>query len=153
MESALCSVSLEPRNWLMVSNIPFGSEWKDYLKRHSSIFGWNFRKVTLPFASIRNFRNFLSNGKHPWMVVVLCWFWQFGSMPALEEAMTSWFHCSAKNTPKWEKIIAKNKGAFFKACSRSTRSISGTSELAVLKKKPFPCFLNVKSSFVPPYGS
>ena len=49
----LCSVSLEPRNWLMVSNIPFGSyqpEWKDYLKTYSSIFGWNFRKVTLPFT-------------------------------------------------------------------------------------------------------
>ena len=48
----------EPRNWLMVNNIPFGSyqpEWKDYLKTYSSIFG-------LP--SIRNFRNFLSNGTH-----------------------------------------------------------------------------------------
>ena len=81
------------------------------------------------------------------------WLHQFGSMPVLEEAMTSWFHCSAKNTQKWEKIIAKNKGAFLKACSRSTRSISGTSELAVLMKKPFPCFLNIKSSFVPHYGS
>ena len=40
----LCSVSLEPRNWLMVSNIPFGlyePEWTDYLKTYSSIFGWN----------------------------------------------------------------------------------------------------------------
>ena len=30
-------------------------------------------------------------------------FWhieQFGSMPVLEEGMTSWFHCSAKNTQK-----------------------------------------------------
>ena len=29
----------EPRNWLMVSNIPFGSyqpEWTDYLKTYSS---------------------------------------------------------------------------------------------------------------------
>ena len=37
----------------MVSNIPFGSyqpEWMDYLKTYSSIFGWNFRKVALPFA-------------------------------------------------------------------------------------------------------
>ena len=37
----------------MVSNIPFGSyqpEWTDYLKTYSSIFGWNFRKVTLPFT-------------------------------------------------------------------------------------------------------
>ena len=36
----------------MVSNIPFGSyqpEWKDYLKTYCSIFGWKFRKVTLPF--------------------------------------------------------------------------------------------------------
>ena len=43
----------EPRNWLMVSNIPFGSyqpEWKDYFKTLSSIFGRNFRKVTLPFT-------------------------------------------------------------------------------------------------------
>ena len=40
----LCSASLEPRNWLMVSNIPFGlyePEWTDYLKTFSSIFGWN----------------------------------------------------------------------------------------------------------------
>ena len=43
----------ELRNWLMVSNIPFGSyqpEWKDYLKTYSSIFGWKFRKVNLPFT-------------------------------------------------------------------------------------------------------
>ena len=44
----------EPRNWLMVRNIPFGSyqpEWKDYLKTYSSIFGWNFRKVTIYLPS------------------------------------------------------------------------------------------------------
>ena len=35
-------------------------------------------------------------------------------MPVLEEAMTSSSYCSAKNTQKWEKIIAKNKGAFSK---------------------------------------
>ena len=40
----------------------------------------------------------------------------------------------------------QKQGSFFKACSRSTRSISGTSEVAVLMKKPFPCFLNVKSA-------
>ena len=37
----------------MVSNIPFASyqpEWKDYLKTHSSILGWNFWKVTLSFT-------------------------------------------------------------------------------------------------------
>ena len=57
----LCSVSLEPRNWLMVSNIPFGSyqpEWTDYLKTYSSIFGWNFRKVTLPFTFHPEFPKF-----------------------------------------------------------------------------------------------
>ena len=38
-------------------------EWKYY----TSIFGWNFRKVTrYHLPSIRNFWNFLSNGKHPW---------------------------------------------------------------------------------------
>ena len=61
----LCSASLEPRNWLMVSNIPFGlyePEWTDYLKTFSSIFGWNLNDH---LTSIRNFRNFLSNGKHP----------------------------------------------------------------------------------------
>ena len=51
-------------------NIPFGSyqpEWTNFLKTHiyPSIFGWNFRKVTYLLPSIRNFRNFLSNGKHP----------------------------------------------------------------------------------------
>ena len=49
------------RNWLMVSNIPFGSyqpEWKDYLKTYSSIFGWNFRKVTLPFSFHPEFPKF-----------------------------------------------------------------------------------------------
>ena len=74
-------------------------------------------------------------------------------MPVFGRSDDVMIHCSAKNTQKWEKIIAKDKGAFFKVCSRSTRSISGTSELAVLMKKPFPCFLNVKSSFVPHYGS
>ena len=53
----------------MVSNIPFGSyqpEWEDYVKTYSSIFDWNFRKVTLHhLPSIRNFRNFPSNDKHP----------------------------------------------------------------------------------------
>ena len=61
----------ELRNWLMVSNIPFGSyqpEWKDYLKMYSSIFSWNFRKWPYHLPSIRNFRNFPSNGKHPWIV-------------------------------------------------------------------------------------
>ena len=31
----------------------------------SSIFGWNFRKVTLPFTFHLEFLKFLSNGKHP----------------------------------------------------------------------------------------
>ena len=67
-EFVLCEsgTDQELRNWLMVSNIPFGSyqpEWKDYLKTYSSIFGWNWRLEVTP--SIRNFRNFLSNGKHP----------------------------------------------------------------------------------------
>ena len=79
--------------------------------------------------------------------------YQFGSMQVLEEAVTSWFHCSATNTQKWEKIIARNEGAIFKACSRSPRSISGTPELAVPTKKPSPCFLNVKGSFLPHFGS
>ena len=51
----------ELRNWLMVSNILFGSyqpEWTDYLKTYSSIFGWNFRKVTLPFTSHPEFLKF-----------------------------------------------------------------------------------------------
>ena len=51
----------EPRNWLMVSNIPFGlyePEWTDYLKTYSSIFGWNFRKVTLPFTLHPEFPKF-----------------------------------------------------------------------------------------------
>ena len=51
----------ELRNWLMVSNIPFGlyqPEWKDYLKTYSSIFGWNFRKVTLPFTFHLEFLKF-----------------------------------------------------------------------------------------------
>ena len=43
-----------------------------------------------------------------------------------------------------EKNNRKKHGAFFKAFSRSSRSISGTSELAVPTKKPSPCFLNVK---------
>ena len=33
----------------------------------------------------------------------------------------------------------------------SQQVLSGV--VAVLMKKPFPCFLNVKSSFVPHYGS
>ena len=51
----------EPRNWLIVNNIPFGSyqpEWKDYLKTYSSIFGWNFRKVNLPFTFHPEFPKF-----------------------------------------------------------------------------------------------
>ena len=48
----LCRVSLEPRR-------ACGNE------RNTSIFDWNFRKVTLPFTFHRNFRNFPSNGKHP----------------------------------------------------------------------------------------
>ena len=51
----------ELRNWLMVSNIPFGSyqpEWTDYLKTYSSIFGWNFRKATLPFTFHPEFPKF-----------------------------------------------------------------------------------------------
>ena len=79
--------------------------------------------------------------------------YQFESMPVLEEAVTSWFHCSAKNTRKREKIIARNKGTFFKACSRSPRSISWTSELTVPTKKHSPRFLNVKGSFLPHFGS
>ena len=45
----------------MVSNIPFGSyqpEWKDYLKTYSSIFGWKFRKVTLPLTFHPEFPKF-----------------------------------------------------------------------------------------------
>ena len=46
---------------VIVSNIPFGSyqpEWTDYLKTYSSIFGWNFRKVTLPFTFHPEFPKF-----------------------------------------------------------------------------------------------
>ena len=42
-------------------NIPFGlyqPEWTDYLKMYSSIFGWNFRKVTLPFTFHLEFPKF-----------------------------------------------------------------------------------------------
>ena len=45
----------------MVSDIPFGSyqpEWKDYLKTYSSIFDWNFQKVTLPFTFHPEFPKF-----------------------------------------------------------------------------------------------
>ena len=74
-------------------------------------------------------------------------------MPVLEEAVSSWFHWSAKNTQKWEINNRKKHGAFFKAFSRSSRSKSGTSELAVPTKKPSPCFLNVKGSFLPHFGN
>ena len=45
----------------MVSNILFGlyePEWTDYLKTYSSIFGWNFRKVTSPFTFHPEFPKF-----------------------------------------------------------------------------------------------
>ena len=45
----------------MVSNIPFGSyqvEWMDHLKTYSSIVGWNFQKVTLPFTFHPEFLKF-----------------------------------------------------------------------------------------------
>ena len=59
----------EKSGWGVESNIPFGScqpEWTDYLKTYSSIFGWKISEkwpYHVPF--ILNFRNFLSNGKHP----------------------------------------------------------------------------------------
>ena len=78
---------------------------------------------------------------------------QFGSMPVLEEAVTSWSHCSARNTQKMGKNNRKKHGAFFKAWCRTSRSIPGTSEVAVPTKKPSPCFLNVKGSFAPHFSS
>ena len=64
----------EPRNLKMVSNIPFVSyqpEWKDYLKTYSSIFDWNFRKVTLPFTFHPEFPKFLSNGNQQTQQILL----------------------------------------------------------------------------------
>ena len=52
----------------MVSNVTFGSyqpEWTDYLKTYSSIFGWNFRKVTLPFTFHPEFPKFSVKWKAP----------------------------------------------------------------------------------------
>ena len=53
----------------MVSNIPFGSyqpEWTDYLKFSVGISEkWPFNLL----PSIRNFRNFFLNGKHPWRLL------------------------------------------------------------------------------------
>ena len=75
-----------------------------------------------------------------WLHWKLACLWQFDSC-FRQFWKKRWRHDSIvllKIRKNRKKIIAKNKGAFFKACSRSTCSISGTSELAVLMKKPFP---------------
>ena len=52
-------------------------------------------------------------------------------MPVLEEVVTSWFHCSAKNTQKWEKNNRKKQGSFsqslFQVSSFNTRDFRASS--------------------------
>ena len=65
--SRVSGTEKELRNWLMVSNIPFGSyqpEWTDYLKikRTPQFSVGIFEKWPYHLPSIRNFPNFPSNG-------------------------------------------------------------------------------------------
>ena len=97
-----CGVeSLTVSDLPVYSNIPFGSyqpEWTDFLKTYMypSIFGWNFRKVTLPFTFHPEFPKFpVKWYKHPWptggLPVVLPARWRHAEwhLPERREAPTS----------------------------------------------------------------
>ena len=63
----------EPRNWLMVSNIPFGftnRNERTTSKRTPQFSVGISEKLPYHLPSIRNFQNFLSNGKHPRVVIL-----------------------------------------------------------------------------------